>query len=187
MITLDKTNKNRINGKNLYLRPITPADVNEEYLRWMNDKEITTFLESRFSEQTLESIASFVTSMISDPANILFAICEKQGNRHVGNIRLGPINALHSFAEIGILIGQRDCWGKGYASEAIGLVVHYAFNQLQIHKLTSGAYACNSASIRTFEKNGFVIEGTLKDHFRHNGNFVNCIKLGLINPNYENE
>ncbi|MFW5500400.1 MULTISPECIES: GNAT family N-acetyltransferase [unclassified Maridesulfovibrio] len=184
---LDKTENLIVNGKNVYLRPISLEDVSANYVNWMNDPQINQYLESRFSEQTLESIRDFVQSMIDSPENILFAICEKDSGRHVGNIKMGPLNSIHSYAEIGLLIGEKQCWGKGYGSEAIGLVLEYAFKNLNIHRLTAGAYANNLGSIKAFEKNGFIIEGTYRNHVLHNGVFVDCIRMGIINPDYRYE
>lgn len=100
---------------------------------------------------------------------------------------MGPLNSIHSYAEIGLLIGEKQCWGKGYGSEAIGLVLEYAFKNLNIHRLTAGAYANNLGSIKAFEKNGFIIEGTYRNHVLHNGVFVDCIRMGIINPDYRYE
>ncbi|WP_320173906.1 GNAT family protein [Maridesulfovibrio sp.] len=184
---LDKPENLIVNGKNVYLRPISLDDVSESYVNWMNDPQINQYLESRFTTQTLNSVKDFVKAMIESPDNILFAICEKDSGRHVGNIKMGPLNTAHSHAEIGLLIGEKECWGKGYGSEAIGLVIEYAFKTLNIHRLTAGAYANNIGSVKAFEKNGFTVEGIYKKHFLHNGVFIDATRMGIINPDYRHE
>lgn len=59
-------------------------------------------------------------------------------------------------------IGEVDCWGKGYGSEAVGLVVRLAFEELGLFRLQAGAYSSNVASIRVLARNGFVQEGCLR-------------------------
>lgn len=187
MNNLSKPDNLIVNGRDIYLRPISLDDISQNYVNWMNDPQINQYLESRFSEQTLDSVQDFVISMIESPENILFAICEQESGHHVGNIKIGPLNTIHSHAEIGLLIGKKECWGKGYGSEAIALVVEYAFKTLNIHRLTSGAYAENIGSVKAFQKNGFIIEGTYRNHVLHNGVFVDCIRMGIINPDYKHE
>lgn len=187
MKRLNKSESFIVNGENLYLRPINLNDVSKKYVNWMNDPYINQYLESRFAEQTMESVKDFVKSMIGSQTDILLAICEKDSGRHVGNIKIGPINTIHSHAEVGLLIGEKECWGKGYGSEAIGLVVDYAFKTLNIHRLTAGAYAENISSIKAFKKNGFLVEGTYRNHVFYNDVFVDCIRMGIINPEYNYE
>jgi len=101
----------------------------------------------------------------------------------IGTIKL-HINWVHRHADIGIMIGDKTGWGKGYASEAIGLVKDYAFNILNLHKLWAGIYENNEASHRAFEKNGFKPEGILKEHRFCNGEYINQYIMGVLNKSY---
>lgn len=169
-------------GDRVYLRPVVPDDVGEAYCRWMNEPDTNRFLESRFSVHSVASLREYVTARLGDGSNAFFAIVFKEGDRHIGNIKAGPIDPNHHFADIGILIGAKDCWGKGYASEAIRLVVDYAFSVLGLHKLTAGCYAPNLGAIRAFEKAGFVQEGVRRAHCYFEGRYVDDILLGLLSP-----
>lgn len=171
-----------IHGKRIYLRNVVADDVNEAYCRWMNDPTTNRFLESRFYPHFIETLREYVVNKQADNLNAFFAICLKDGNRHIGNIKLGPIDPNHHLADIGILIGEKDCWGKGYASEAIGLVVGYAFDTLGLHKVTAGCYAPNKGAIRAFEKVGFIQEGVRMAHCFFEGEYVDDVLLGLVRP-----
>jgi [ribosomal protein S5]-alanine N-acetyltransferase len=109
------------------------------------------------------------------------AIILNDEDRHIGNIKIGPINQIHRFADIGLLIGERDCWGKGYATEALRLVTNYAFKTLNLHKLTAGCYDGNKGSEKAFIKAGFVVEGIRKKHCYCYGVYVGSIIFGLLN------
>src|SRR5688500_11100132 len=133
--------KQFVEGASIYLRDVRESDVNETYRSWMNDPEVCQCLESRVGPATLESIGDFVRMHPADRNNLFLAIAFRDGDRHVGNIKLGPINWIHRFGDIGLVIGAKDCWGKGIASEAISLLVGYAFSTLNLHKVTAGAYS----------------------------------------------
>jgi RimJ/RimL family protein N-acetyltransferase len=171
-----------LQGERILLRKVSPDDVNGAYYRWMNDPTINRFLESRFFPHSLESLREYVVNKQGDNLNAFFAILLKDGNRHIGNIKLGPIDSNHRLADIGILIGEKDCWGKEYAAEAISLVVNYAFDKLNLHKVTAGCYAPNKGSIRAFEKAGFIQEGLRKAQCFCEGEYVDVVLLGRVRP-----
>ena len=169
-------------GKRIGLRDVRPADVNEAYYRWMNEFETTRYLESRFYPNSLESIRQFVQSKVGDPNNVFLAIVRKDNDQHIGNIKLGPIHWIHRYAEIGLLIGEKSCWGQGYASEAIRLVTTYAFERLNLHKVTAGCYADNQGSEKAFLKAGFALEGVRRSHHFCDGAYVDLVLLGRVRP-----
>ncbi|RJQ30475.1 N-acetyltransferase [Candidatus Parcubacteria bacterium] len=173
-----------IQGKRMILREITPEDVTDRYVSWMNDPEVVQFLETRFQAYTKETLLDYVEEKLSDNHSAFLGMILHNGKRHIGNIKLGPINWIHSVGSIGIMIGEKDSFGKGYATEAIGLVIDYAFGRLSLHKLTAGCYDRNRGALRAFEKNGFVIEGVRKQHVSCCGEFIDVIELGLINSRY---
>lgn len=169
-------------SEHIYLRKVVPDDVNEAYCRWMNESATNRFLESRFYPHSIKTLSEYIIDKQGDNLNAFFAIILKDGDRHIGNIKLGPVDSNHRLADIGILIGEKDCWGKGYALEAINLVVDYAFNALNLHKVTAGCYAPNKGAIRAFEKAGFVQEGVRKAHCFFEGKYVDDVLLGLVRP-----
>ena len=174
-----------IKGERIYLREVRPSDVNENYYRWMNDPEVTRYLESRFYPNSMEGLREYVAGKLGDRDNVFLAIVLKDGDRHIGNIKLGPINWIHRLADVGILIGEKDCWGKGYATEAIRLVVDYAFRELNLHKVTAGCYDANQGSVRAFLKAGFTQEGVRKSQVYCDGQYVDTILMGIIRSGWD--
>ena len=170
-----------LQGEKIFLRRLTEEDATEEYVRWMNDPDINQYLESRFYTQTIESTKAFIRSVTNDN-NYQFGIFVKDTEKHIGNIKIGGINLYHKFADIGFLIGEKDYWGKGIASEAVKLATDYAFNSLKLHKLYGGAYAPNIGSIKAFLKNGYLEEGRQISQYFCNGKYVDVILLGKVNP-----
>ena len=171
-------------GQVVFLRELAPSDVGDRYLSWMQDEEIGRYLESRFMVHTLESLAEFVEKQTASERNWMFAICRGFDGQHIGNIKLGPVNDHHGLAEIGLLVGERSMHGKGIATEAIRLVSRFAFETLDLRRLTAGMYAHNVASRRAFEKCGFKVEGILRAHFRCEDEFVDGWRLGLLREEF---
>lgn len=171
-----------LEGEGIYLRAVRLADVNDNYYRWMSSPEVTRYLESRFQLNSLERLREYVSAMSGDGDHLFLAIVLKDDERHIGNIKLGPINRMHSHAEIGVMIGEKDCWGRGYATEAIRVISDYAFRTLNLHKVTAGCYGLNQGSVRAFEKAGFKIEGVRPQHFCCDGEYTDHILLGMLNP-----
>ena len=163
----------------LLLRALEPADLNATYLSWLNDPAVNRYLETRFLPQTMEALQSYWQDHRDDPASPWFAICLQADERHIGNIKLGPIQWLHRRADLSLFIGDRTCWGKGYASEAIAAVRDWAFAELDLQKLNAGIYAGNLGSRRAFEKCGFSLEGTLRAEVVSRGERLDVWKMGL--------
>lgn len=139
-------------------------DVGAAYIHWLNDPTVNRFLESRFAVHDLTSTCAFVAGCLADPHILFLGVRSIELGRHVGNIKLA-IDPRHKLGEIGIIIGDKEAWGKGLASSAINLISDIANKQLGLRKLTAGCYASNVGSERAFLKSGFNIEGRRNQHF----------------------
>lgn len=158
---------------------LTPGDVSEDYVSWLNDSYVNRYLESRFQTHTLESTRAFVTDCITSDHALLFGIRHPSKGRHIGNIKL-EINKHHRLGEVGILIGDRQVHGKGIGSQAIRVLAGIARDELGLRKLTAGCYASNKASERSFVKAGFFVEGRRRDHFLATEGSEDLILMGLM-------
>lgn len=168
-----------LKGEQIYLRVLEEADATDHYLKWLNDYEVMKFTESRLKPHTIESLKNDIRNMNNDN-NITFAMVEKDGNKHIGNIKLGNINWVHRYADIGLVIGEKDFWGKGIAKEAIGLVVDYAFKIINLRKITAGIYVNNVGSLKTFQKSGFKQAYIEKEKYFFEGKYIDSITLEIF-------
>jgi len=171
-----------IHSDRLLLRTLTPEDIGDRYLSWINDPDVFQYLEVRFTEQTIGSLRDSVSQFNDSEDNLFLGIFIKEDGTHIGNIKLGPINPHHQSAPIGIIIGDRNHWGKAYATETIQALTEYAFRALNIHKLFAGCYSSNEGSRRAFLKVGFEEEGRLREYWLCDGERQDEILLGLVNP-----
>lgn len=164
-----------LKGQRIFLRTLTEGDVGDAYLEWMRDPQVVQYLESRNQTQTLATLREFVNKMNASVRDHLFGIFLSDDGEHIGNIKIGSIREPHRSADLGLMIGQRSAWGKGYGTEAIALATSYAFDQLQLNKLWAGMYAENLGSYHAFIKAGYREVGRFRRHILFKGRYIDSI------------
>lgn len=169
----------RLEGERIYLRTLTASDANAHYVAWLADHLVNRYLETRHSAQTQASIAAFIKAKNESKTERLFGIFLHDDDRHIGNIKLGPVRLHHLLADVSLFIGDRPSWSRGYGSEAVLLISQYALETLELNKLQAGMYAANSASVRAFEKVGWQIEARLPQHYLLEGKPSEIVLMGL--------
>lgn len=160
---------------------LKPEDVDDSYVSWLNDPIVNCYLESRFTEHTLEGTRAFVQKCLVDPQTLFLGIKYYFPSevKHVGNIKLA-ICEYHKTAEVGIMIGEKNAWGKGVASQAILRIIEISKLELKLRRLTAGCYASNIGSQRAFEKAGFHPECQRKGHVLMNGEPEDIVLMGYF-------
>ena len=153
-------------GKQIFLRQIELTDCNDNYVRWLNDSEVNQYLETKWYEQNIVTIKEFVESLRNSSHSVLFAIICKE--KHIGNIKIGPIHPRYNHADISYFIGEKEYWHRGIATEAIKLICDYGFKDLNLNRIEAGAYECAIGSWRALEKCGFKREGVLRKQIYFN-------------------
>ena len=176
-----------LSGERVVLRPLALEDLDGSYGAWLNDYEVTRFLETGSFPTTKASLQRYFEEVAKRPDNVLLAIVDRATTTHIGNIKLGPIHPIHRRADLGILVGDKQCWGRGYGTEAIRLILDYGFRRLNLHKITLGVYADHRAAMSVYKKLGFVIEGTLKQHLFRDGAFRDKFVMGLLRSDWNRQ
>ena len=153
----------------------------DKYLRWMNDLEVTKTL-GRLDYLMPVDRAKLVDyyNGINKENTIFLAIylkgdCssnQKTDMKFIGTIKIYDIDLPAKRASLGIAIGDKLEWGKGYAGKAIHIASRYIFEVLGLRKITAGYIASNIGMERAFLKNGFEIEAIFKEHIYYEGQFV---------------
>jgi diamine N-acetyltransferase len=171
-----------ITGDHIVLRPFNKADI-ENRVRWFNDPDVrkTLIISERFE---LEKTLYWFEKMQADDSRLEFVI-ETMDKAPVGIIGLAGINSTHRTAEIYIVIGQKEFWGKGVMLEAECILINWAFNSLGLEKIWAEARPENIASVITMKKIGFQIEGTLRNEKIVNGQRATVLHLGLLREDFK--
>ena len=138
-------------------------DVKRAWL-WYNDRVVRLFLTNPDEVFFLEDELEWYDRVRREKGSTrVFTIVENATSSPVGFLGLSRIDHRDGHAEIGYFIA-REHWGRGYATEAVGLALRYAFEWLNLRKVYARVYEPNVASIRVLEKNGFELAGRLRKH-----------------------
>jgi ribosomal-protein-alanine N-acetyltransferase len=169
-----------IEGNTVYLRAIEQSDANERYLSWINDEEVTRGLASGVYPSTLDDLKKYVQQISGSRNAVMFAICDKENDLHIGNIKLDNFDWVNRTCELGLLLGDRAYWGKGIGTEVMRLTLHYAFHQLNMRKVLLAVYANNPGAIKLYEKVGFKTEGCLRAQIFSKGEYIDKYYMGIF-------
>lgn len=168
----------------IILIPVGIEHIKQYYVDWMNDSQVNKYLESG-GDYTIEKLTQFIQT-IQKTETLFWAIHIKSNNKHIGNIKIDPINYKHRYAEYGIMMGDKTEWGKGYAKEASELVIDYCFkNPLNLRKINLGVQSKNLSALELYKKLGFIQEGIFRKHVITKEGYDDIIRMSLFNMNHE--
>ena len=174
-----------LRGDKVYLRPLERADLNETYLGWLNDAEVTRYLETGAFPATMQDLEKFYQGVTGSRSEVILAIADGKSHKHIGNVKLGPIDWVHRRAMFGIMIGEKDHWGKGTGEEVTRLIVEYAFYRLDLRRIGLVVFEEHRSAVCCYEKIGFKIEGCLREQMFHEGQHKNHLYMGLLRSEYK--
>lgn len=174
----------KIIGSNIDLVPFSKIFISNDYLNWMKDKDITMFIVKQDDKISLDDIHFFVEKMIYSNLDYFFAIIHKESKKHIGNIRLGPIDFNLMKSKFGILIGDKSFHGYGVATEVLELIKHFSFNYLKLEQIRFGVVKENKAAMRLYAKTHFTCLGETKETFNKNGKSYKIIDWSMNKFDY---
>lgn len=172
-----------LNGPRLTLRAITHDDL-ANFVTWFNDVEVTVHLAT-FMPMTEEDEMDWYESQRRDRSVLNLSMVVRAENKHIGSIGLRAINHHLQSAELGIVIGDKSCWGQGYGQEALHLLLDFAFRQMNLHRIYLRVDASHEAGKRCYQKVGFVEEGRMRDATYHHGGFEDQFLMSILRPEYQ--
>ena len=141
-------------GQKVYLSPYTVDDA-EKWAEWFNDLQTTLLLgDEVYTPTSVEAEREFITQSLKKP-NHFFGIIEKDTDQAIGRIGLFNINMVDRHAMVGIIIGEKNFWGKGFGQDSMSLILDYAFNILNLNNVMLGTFEFNRRSMACFKKVGF--------------------------------
>ncbi len=140
-------------GERVVLQPVVGGD-HPLLHRWLTDRDLRRYV-GRWRPSPRRGW--------SDPGrDEAFLILLREGDRPIGFCGLFAISSDEGTAELGILLGEKDCWGQGYGPEALRLLLDHAYRDLGLRQISLCVHATNSRALRAYEKVGFVSERRLR-------------------------
>jgi ribosomal-protein-alanine N-acetyltransferase len=164
----------------LYYKAVSLAHFSDEYISWMNDPDVYRYLETG-GNYTADDLRTYLTAAEANKNLLFWAIHIKSTDKHIGNIKIDPVNARHGYGEYAIMMGDRTAWGHGYAKEASATIIRYCFERLHLRKITLGVVEENAAAVSLYKRLGFAIEGVYHKHGLYNGHYCNVLRMALFN------
>jgi RimJ/RimL family protein N-acetyltransferase len=175
-------------GRKVVLREFVHEHLNDSrYFEWLRDPEVVLpiYRMEYLLPISFDAVRSYVESLWNSGRDGFFAIHEKDSGKFVGTQRIGHIDWRSGVADIGVLVGDRSCWGRGYATDAVRIACRYAFGPLSLRRLTGGTPATNEAMCRCFSRLGFREEGRLRKHLLIRGRYDDHVLYGMIKEEYQ--
>ena len=166
----------------LRLEPFTEDHaMSEHYYDWLNTPEIVRYLglPAYLKGVSRSELVSYFQSL-KPQVDYFFAVYHPDFLHFIGTLKLGHYDRNSQRIEIGMLIGEPQCRGKGLGTELIGLGTEYAFLNLDAHRVQCGVFSSNIASQKCFERNGYRQEGLLMDYYRLEDRYENYILYAIL-------
>lgn len=151
-----------LKGPRVTLRPMQVADA-VNYIKWFKDPEVMLYFQQRYYKFSLKKEVAYIKASFKKPDVFKGSIINEKGE-HIGSCDFKIYSEEKKIARFGIMIGRKDCWGKGYAGECIKLVADYVFEKMKYHRLELTVSEPNKKAIKAYTKAGFVMEGTMRSY-----------------------
>jgi RimJ/RimL family protein N-acetyltransferase len=169
-------------GDRIYFRPIALAD--EALLRcWMNSPENWATL-GRISPITSETEKDWINGLYKPGGPIAFLIVIREGDEPIGVCGLREIHPINRSGTFGITIGDVERQNQGYGTEATKLLLRYAFEELNLNRVSLGVLASHPAAIRAYERAGFAREGYCREAYFRGGRYVDEVRYGILREDW---
>jgi RimJ/RimL family protein N-acetyltransferase len=173
-------------GELLRLAALNPQTDAETLARWSEDTEFNRLLGTNPSKPfSVARTRSRMEKDENDANTVTFALRTLTDEHLIGFVALDGIEWLHRIAFVGIGIGERDYWGKGYGADAMRLILRYAFEALRLHKVTLDVFEYNQRAYHTYLKVGFIEEGRAREYLHRDGRRWDLIYMGILREEWQ--
>jgi RimJ/RimL family protein N-acetyltransferase len=166
-------------GELVKLRAVEPADA-EALWRWANDPEVVRWMDEGYAQPLASSMKRLGDPPRNEYGNVLFGVEALSDGKLIGAVRLRDAEPETGIAELDIYLGEKDYWGRGYATDTMRTICRYGFAKMRLHKITLEVVTENQAAHHVYQKVGFVDEGRLRQVFRRDGQWYDMYTMGLL-------
>lgn len=187
-----------IYGERIRLRALERADL-PCFVRWFNDPEVRQGLSRYLPLSMAEEEIWFENILKREAVERPLAIevksedmpSRKEEIQHqqdwilIGNAGFFNFDWRNRSAELGIMIGEKTCWNKGFGTETLRLLLRHGFATLNLHRIYLRVYENNPRAIRAYQKAGFTLEGRLRQAEFHDGKYQDVLVMGVLYPEWK--
>jgi RimJ/RimL family protein N-acetyltransferase len=166
-------------GDLVRLRAMEPSDADALW-RWNHDPEVMRWMDEDYPQSLARVQQRMAERSRNDYGDVLFGIEVRNDATLIGLIRLHGAQPETGIAELDIYLGEKEYWGKGFATDAVRTACRYGFEKMRLHKITLTVVTENEAAHHIYRKVGFVEEGRLRQVFRRDARWLDKFTMGLL-------
>jgi RimJ/RimL family protein N-acetyltransferase len=170
-------------GERTRLRAIERSDI-PLFVRWFNDPEVLRYLEL-FLPMSRAAEEQWFEARLEDDSSHVFVIETLEDGVPIGNLDLHDIDGLSGSAGCGVCIGERSYWGQGYGADALGALLRFGFEELNLQRISLQVFDFNERAIRCYEKVGFRHEGRLRQARFVEGRYVDEVIMAVLRDEWQ--
>ncbi|GGP08225.1 GNAT family N-acetyltransferase [Oceanobacillus neutriphilus] len=166
------------------LRKITKDDI-ELYHKWRNDVEVMHSTSPSLDVYPLKATEDFVEyAILRSDTSKGYMMVDKKSEASIGIVSLINMDYKNRNAECIIDIGEKEYWGKGFGGEGLTLLLDYAFQELNLHRISLRVFSFNDRAIHLYKKLGFELEGKSRQTLFRDGRWHDIIHMGILQEEY---
>lgn len=174
-----------LRGEKTTLRPLLLSDA-LRLTKWMQDREVVKLVRGQEKKLTLKEVKKWIRGFPKDKESKHFAI-ETLDGIHIGSIDFKFLDLRNRNGEIGITIGDKRFWNKGYGTDAIQTLMVYGFKGLKLHRIDLAVFSYNKRAIAVYKKLGFKKEGESREQVLWGKRFYNSILMGILSREWRKQ
>ena len=137
--------------------------VGDRYLSWLRSEKINKYLIKPNNRITKEEVLDYCTNLIQSKNDIFLSIIALSSEKHIGNVRIGPIDFVNKVCNFSIMLGDENYHGKGYGTKIVKSCIDYSFESLNMKKFTLVVDSENISAIKVYKKNNMILESVIKE------------------------
>ncbi|MBY6037612.1 GNAT family N-acetyltransferase [Fictibacillus nanhaiensis] len=170
---------------NVRLRDLMLEDADDRY-EWCLDEEVTKHLNmpEEYPPFTRDETKKWIEQCIHKTNGYEQKAILSEDGHHIGWVDLKQIDKLNKHAELGIAIGNKAYWGKGYGMAAMHKMLRFGFEQLDLNKIWLRVEVDNQKAIKSYKRAGYVEEGVLRQDRLRKGRFIDRLRMSILREDY---
>lgn len=178
---------NLLRGRLIRLTAANPEKDAEAFARWTSDSEFLRLLDGAPARpRSFSRAKALLEEEREGDSSFFFILRPLESDRALGHVGLWTFWN-NGNAWLGIGIGDRNDWNKGYGTEALQLILRYGFTELNLHRISLTVLEGNNRAMRAYQKVGFVHEGMMREHSRYDGQWYGEVFMGVLREDWLNK
>ena len=177
-----------IYGERIRLRAVERDDL-PRFVAWLNDPEVLQglLIYLPLSQAAEENWYENMLKRLPDEHPMAIEVKQADGWLHIGNCGFMNIDWRCRSGEMGIFIGEKQLWNQGYGTDAMRLLLRHGFDTLNLNRIALDVYDTNLRAIRSYEKVGFVHEGSKRQAIFRDGKYCDILQMSVLRQEWEGQ